>query len=1047
MMNRVKTWKSFVCVAVCAIGLNYAAPAQNPAAAPAPAAGNIGAASDELAAQALDLFNNGKLTEAAAAYSSLLAKYPNSGDMPEALFRLGYIQYVQGAYAQAVATLNRITSPPATPDIKAAGDALIPQVLAAQAAKMLPGDPKRKAAFEDAIKHFDAFIQKYPANPQVESANYGRAVAAFQDQDYDEAAKSLEDNLKRFAESESILDSEDLLAVVLTAQATDLLRGHGDQQVAFGKFGEALRYLAGIIGSHKDVALANDAQFQAGEVLYSRGNAEEKEQRTKDLNSAISVYREVQPKEMMLKAQQARVDDVLARLRQAVLARNQGEVQVLQQLQDRENAKLQALKDAPDQSMNAQLRIAASYFLLEKYDETRVLVRYLEGFADDEALKKQIQYYVALTYIRQGLLDKAVEAYNDFQAKYKGDPLGENLPLSMGGAYLSATPSQPEKAIPYFDDEIKLYPKSPLVNEALGQEANALIGLQRYPEALAKYQKFLQTNPPADQAAQAEQGIGLVYQQTGKLPEAIKQYRKVADTYPQSAVAEQCAFYAAGLEISINGAMKQALDDLQAFVKKYPDGQFTAQAMMMIGQVQSAMGDTAAMQTFKDIVTKFPKTEFAPQALFQQAGILGKAGKTAEMVKLLQDFIQSYPDNKDIFYAYDTIGQAQITKGDVPAAIATYTEMADKHGDNPSAAAALYRTVELWRKQADSQGRYLALNEAQRKEWSKDLEASIGAAEKLIAQFPGSEQLGLALKALLADQRMLLTAKEKTPEEVDKYFHDLADKFGKDASVKSRILFTLATFTYEKDPEKGLAQMAEAYNPALVYAPADLDLYGVALLDHGKAEQAYQIYEKIGKDYPTPSGIQPAQAQPTVQEAQAISLFGMANALDKEGKSDEAGKLYNQLKATYPWSPKVVEANFGIAKLMLQQNKPDDALKLLVGVVGNRNASTSVRAHSMLLIGDIYEAKGSVQEAIDAYLKTAAYYGGVPDAAAEGLWKGGQMLEKQADMLNEQSTPKKSEQLQKAINAYKEIVGKYPNSKFLKQAQDRLNALPAPPAQ
>ena len=36
----------------------------------------------------------------------------------------------------------------------------------------------------------------------------------------------------------------------------------------------------------------------------------------------------------------------------------------------------------------------------------------------------------------------------------------------------------------YFKEEIKLYPKSPLVNDALDLEANALIGLHRYGDAL-----------------------------------------------------------------------------------------------------------------------------------------------------------------------------------------------------------------------------------------------------------------------------------------------------------------------------------------------------------------------------------------------------------------------------------------------------------------------------------------------------------------------------------------------------------------------------------
>jgi len=480
-------------------------------------------------------------------------------------------------------------------------------------------------------------------------------------------------------------------------------------------------------------------------------------------------------------------------------------------------------------------------------------------------------------------------------------------------------------------------------------------------------------------------------------------------------------------------------------VKKYPDpnAPFTGQATMMIGQVQAALGDTAAaMQTYKDVVEKFPKTDFAPQAYFGQAAILAGQQKTDDMMKLLQQFIKDYPDDKNIFYAYNTIAQTQVTKGQIPDAIATYTEMATLHPTNPMAASALYSAAELWRKQADAQGRYLALNEAQRKDWTKAIASSVEAGEKVLEQFPDSDQVGLALKTLLADQQMLLSAQQKKPEDIDKYFHTLADKFASNPSLKSHVLFTLATFTYEKDPVKALAQMTEAYNPSLKYAPADLDLYGQALLDQGKSEDAYKVYEKIGSDYPTPPGTQPKQAQPAIQEAQATALFGMGSALAKQGKTADAAKLLGQLKATYPWSPKVVEANYTIAKSLMDQNKLDDALKLLTAIVGNRNAPAPLRARAFLLIGDIQVAKGSQDAAIDAYLKTADYYSGVAEVAPEALFKGAQLLEKQASMLNETSTPKKSVQIQKAVNAYKDIVSKYPNSQYVKPAQDRLNALP-----
>jgi len=1044
MRNRFINWKNLLRYAVGAAALNHlslgaAPPARTPP--PPPPAGGIGQASDDLAAQALDLLNNGKLKDAEAAYGSLLLKYPNSGAVPEALFRLGYIQYVEGNYPQAMATLKRIIVPPATEEIKAAGDALIPQILAAQAGKMAPTDPKRKAAYQAAIAQFDAFLQKHPNSAEVETTIYGRAVAAFHNDDYAEAVAGLETNLKRFPNSESILDSKDLLAVALTAQASGILRDHGDAAVAMAKFDEAIKYLADIIVSRKDVALANDSQFQIGEVLFNRANARDGDKRKSDLSHAIDAYRAVLPKDLMVQAQEARVAELLHRRQQATLSRNPGEVAAIQRLQDRENAKLDALKNAPDQTMNAQLRIAASYFMLGRNDEARVLLRYLQAFAEDVAQKKQIDYYLVLTYASQKLTDKAVDAYNDFQSKYKADPLGENLPVAIGGMFLDPKINQPDKAISYFKQEVSLYPRSPLVNQALGLDAGALIGLKRYPEALASYQKFLATKPPKDQAAQAELGIANIYQSTNRLPDAIKQFQKVATAYDGTPQAEQSAFYAAGLEVSVDP--KQALPLLQAFVKKYPDGTYTPQATLTIGQVQAAIGDTAAaMATYKGLVVKFPKTDFAPQAYFAQASILAGQQKIDDMVKLLQQFIKDYPDNKNLFFAYDTIGQTQVSKGKIPAAIATYTEMAAQHADNPMAATALYRTAELWRKQADAQGRYLALNEAQRKDWSKGIASSIAAGEKLLHQFPDSEQVGLTLKTLLADQQMLLAAQQVKPDDVDKYFHALAGKCASNPSVKSQILFTLATFTYEKDPAKALTQMAEAYNPSLVYAPADLDLYGQALIDQGKAEDAYKVYKKIGNDFPTPPGVQPNQAQPAIQEAQATALFGMGSALAKEGKTADAAKLFNQLKTTYPWSPKVVEANYGIAKALMADNKLDDALKLLTGIVGNRNVPATLRAHAFLLIGDLQVKKGNMDAAIDSYLKTSDYYSGVAEVAPEALWKGAQLLEKQSAMLNESSTPKRSDQLRKAVNAYRAIVTKYPNSQYVKQAQDRLNVLP-----
>ncbi|MCX7868861.1 MAG: tetratricopeptide repeat protein, partial [Terrimicrobiaceae bacterium] len=201
-----------------------------------------------------------------------------------------------------------------------------------------------------------------------------------------------------------------------------------------------------------------------------------------------------------------------------------------------------------------------------------------------------------------------------------------------------------------------------------------------------------------------------------------------------------------------------------------------------------------------------------------------------------------------------------------------------------------------------------------------------------------------------------------------------------------------------------------------------------------------------------PAGTAPTQAPPAIQEAQAIALFGRARVLQEKGQTAEAGKLFQQLKSLYPWSPKVLEADYGIAQSLREQKKFDEAIGLLGGVIRATNATAELRARSMLLFGYIMLDKTNsasdpkqqeqfLGAAIDNFIKIPQFYGGVPKAAAEGLWMGSQLLERQAAAA---ADPKfKNQQLNRARAFYKQLTDEFPNSEFAPKARERLNALGA----
>jgi TolA-binding protein len=997
---------------------------------------------EQAAAQALELFNGRKYKEAVDAYEKVIKDYPTSLVVSEAQFRVGYLRFLLGEFDQSVTVLQKLVAPPAPVEIQELAASIIPKAIAAKASAMPEGDAKRTATFEQAIKAFDDFLKKYPKSDDVESVVYSKAIALYQMSRFDEAATALRGNLAAFPKSESVQDSKYMLALVLATEAAMLSHGEKvDPAGAAAKFDESEKLLREIVAG-TDVAQANSARFQLGEVLFNRAVSTPKDQRGPIWDKAADAYRAVRPREEMKKAQEARLNDILARIRQAGQARDVAGMKRLQRLQEREQGKLEEIANKADQTVTSIIKTGIIFFLKEAFDESRVLLNHMERFADDKDQQRDILYYRTLTYGSQGLADKAETSYEAFKSKFKGNPVGENLPAVVGGAFLSPKVNRPEKAIAILREGLETYPKGTYTPETSTQLASALLMLKRYDEALKAFQNFVATKPRADLSAAAELGIANIYAQTGKLDPAIEAFKKVRDTYAGTPQAEQSAFNVGGLYVQ-KSDFKSAIGELTAFLEKFPASESAAAARFYLGISQELSGDRAsAVATYRAVVEKPPGTPQAGDSLLRIANLQVGEQKFDEMAKTLREFLEKYPESDKVFDAYSLMGQVNVSSGKVAEALAGYREFVEKRANDPKVPMALLQIGELSRKFADAMGRYLVLNEDQRAEWQQRLDGSLEASTRVIQDFPGSEQVPFALQSILAVQRMLVQAQVKTADQVETYFDELAGKMGAGTEAEGRIRFAAAVYVSERDKERALEKMRAAFNPELKYTATDIDLFGSALFAAGKADEAMALYTKLAADYPPPQGATPEQMQPQVADAQAVALYGTGKALQEQGKSAEAAAKFDELKTKYPWSPKILEASLGIAQSKFNESKFDEAQALLIPIIRAQNANADLRARSFLLQGRVQESKGNVEAAIDSFLKISAFFAGVRTVAAEGLWRGGQMLEKQAGSA---ADPKvKSAQIAKAVKAYTDLTKNYADSEFAPRAQERLSALPAP---
>src|SRR5207302_1862235 len=112
--------------------------------------------------------------------------------------------------------------------------------------------------------------------------------------------------------------------------------------------------------------------------------------------NAMAAYHAVEPREAMVKVQEARVSAAAQRLRTPEAIRDAALGRRLQRQLDRERGKLAAIQTKPDQTVAARIKIGTIFFLRQKYDEARVLLRQVQQFAQDDEQRKTILYYITM---------------------------------------------------------------------------------------------------------------------------------------------------------------------------------------------------------------------------------------------------------------------------------------------------------------------------------------------------------------------------------------------------------------------------------------------------------------------------------------------------------------------------------------------------------------------------------------------------------------------------------------------------------------------------
>lgn len=185
------------------------------------------------------------------------------------------------------------------------------------------------------------------------------------------------------------------------------------------------------------------------------------------------------------------------------------------------------------------------------------------------------------------------------------------------------------------------------------------------------------------------------------------------------------------------------------------------------------------------------------------------------------------------------------------------------------------------------------------------------------------------------------------------------------------------------------------------------ELIGDLLVAAGRHDRAEAFYAEVAKA-PWP-------------DYKMRAAVGMGKALLAQNKTAEAKKAFDEALSIPGDSPQArtqkAIATLGNAKILAQEKKPDEAIKLVSGIIDRADPEdTALLAQAYLTRGIAYRLAGKPKEALMDFLHVDILYFNVPEVHAEALFNLIQLWEQ------DRRADRAAEARQRLLSRYKNSV-------------------------
>ena len=190
------------------------------------------------------------------------------------------------------------------------------------------------------------------------------------------------------------------------------------------------------------------------------------------------------------------------------------------------------------------------------------------------------------------------------------------------------------------------YPQSQYIDDALYEQGRAFVQLEDNANAIERFQLLVKNFPQSNMARRAANEVGLLYYQDDKYPEAIAAYKNVINNYPGSEEARLAQRDLKSIYIDLN-----KVDEYADFASTIPGGaNFDVNERDSLTYVAAERvymrGEMAeARNSFVKYLQTFPEGAFSLNANYY-IGLIDYNGRNYESATDHLNKVLEYPDNK-----------------------------------------------------------------------------------------------------------------------------------------------------------------------------------------------------------------------------------------------------------------------------------------------------------------------------------------------------------------------------------------------------------------